>query len=120
MIYNLCEKYFGNGIRCRCLNDYFIYPDFVSHPSNHSIRHSCRQLTALLGTTGVVDGVGHGLFNLLGQCLLQGLRDLAVARGVADLAGLFVAAGVVDRVGEFMLEFGWGLFLDLNVLTRDM
>ena len=51
-----------------------------------------------------MNGVGHSLLDLLGQSLLQSLRHLAVADGVADLARLLVGARVVDRVGEFVLE----------------
>lgn len=58
----------------------------------------------LLLITSVVDGVGNGTLDLLGKSLLQGLRDLAVADGVADFAGLLVGTGVVDGVGEFVLE----------------
>jgi hypothetical protein len=56
-----------------------------------------------------VDGVGDDLLDLLGEALLEGLGDLGVAGGVRDLAGLGVAAGVVDGVGELVLDGLGGL-----------
>jgi hypothetical protein len=60
-----------------------------------------------------VNGVGDDLLDLLGEALLEGLGDLGVAGGVRDLAGLGVAAGVVDGVGELVLDGLGGLVVVL-------
>ena len=56
-----------------------------------------------------MDLLGENLLELLGSGLLDGLRDLAGAGGMADLAGLGVGAGVVDGVRKFVLELGGSL-----------
>jgi hypothetical protein len=56
-----------------------------------------------------VDLLRKHLLELLGSGLLDGLGDLGVASGVADLAGLLVGAGIVDSVGKFVLELGRSL-----------
>lgn len=75
---------------------------------HHRWRRSCiafipSLLCCHLLVAGVVNGVGDGLLNLLGERLLQSLGDLAVSSGMADLASLLVGAGVVDGVGELVL-----------------
>lgn len=58
---------------------------------------------------GVVDGIGDRLLDLLGECLLESLGHFAVADGVADLAGVLVGVGVVDGVGQLVLNAGGDL-----------
>jgi hypothetical protein len=62
-----------------------------------------------------VDFLRENLFELAGSSLLDGLRDLAGAGGVADLAGFLVRAGVVDSVREFVLELGGSLKCDVSM-----
>lgn len=73
----------------------------------------------LLLVASVVNSVGNGTLDLLGKSLLQGLRDLAVADGVADFAGLLVGTGVVDGVGEFVLELCGSLWRKKEVSRED-
>ena len=49
-------------------------------------------------------GVRHSLLDALGETLLQSLGDDAVAGGVGDLASLLVGAGVVEGVGDLLLD----------------
>ena len=56
-----------------------------------------------------MDGVGQDLLELLGDGLLHGVGHLGVAGGVRDLAGLLVAARVMDAVGELVLDAGGDL-----------
>ena len=57
-----------------------------------------------LSTLGVVDSVGKDLLKSLRHTLLHSLGHLGVASGVRDLASLLVAAGVVERVGDLLLD----------------
>lgn len=60
-----------------------------------------------------MDALGKSPLQLLRRCLLDCLGHVALASSVADLAGLLVAAGIVDAIGELLLEaLGCG-FLDL-------
>lgn len=84
---------------------------FITHSielSSDAAHSSCRnhQSKCLLGG---VDLLGENLLELLGCSLLDSLRDLAGAGGVADLASLGVGASVVDGVREFVLELGGSL-----------
>lgn len=56
-----------------------------------------------------MDLVRHNLLDLFRQTLLQGFRDLRVARRVAHFTRLRVAAGVVDGVGELVFDGFGGL-----------
>lgn len=67
-----------------------------------------------------MDLLGEDLLKLLGSGLLNGLRDLAGASGVADLAGLGVRTSVVNGVREFVLELGGSLKygVRMNVIKK--
>ena len=48
--------------------------------------------------------IRHSLLNALRETLLQSLGDDAVASGVRHLASLLVGAGVVEGVGDLLLD----------------
>lgn len=73
---------------------------------------SGRHASASFGV-GRVNALWQSLLEGFGSGFLDGLRDLAGAGGVADLAGLLVAAGVVDAVGDLLLESLGRSLLDL-------
>jgi hypothetical protein len=56
-----------------------------------------------------VDFLREHLLELFGSTLLDGLGNLAGTGGVADLAGVLVRVGVVDGIGELVLELGGSL-----------
>ena len=56
-----------------------------------------------------MDAVWDHLLDLLGETFLEELGDLGVTSGVGDLAGLLVAAGVVEGVGNLVLNVTWNL-----------
>ena len=69
----------------------------ISPPITNNIRST-------YSTASVVEGVGHSLLDALRETLLQSLGNDAVAGGVGDLASLLVGAGVVERVGDLLLD----------------
>jgi hypothetical protein len=64
-----------------------------------------------------VDLLGEDLLKLLGGGLLDGLRDLAGASGVADLAGLGVRASVVNGVRKLVFELGGSLNYGVRMIV---
>jgi hypothetical protein len=56
-----------------------------------------------------MDRIRHRLLDLLRETLLEPLRHFTVARSVRDLARVFVAVGVVRRVGDLVLDGGGDL-----------
>ncbi len=51
-----------------------------------------------------MDGIGNNLLNLLREALLHSLRNLGVAGGVRDFAGLLIAVGVVECVWNLVFD----------------
>ena len=51
-----------------------------------------------------MNSIRHDLFDLLRQTLLKSLRDDRVSRGVGNLAGLLVRAGVVEGIWDLVLD----------------
>jgi len=51
-----------------------------------------------------VESIRHSLLDALRETLLQSLGNDAVAGGVGDLASLLVGAGVVEGVGDLLLD----------------
>jgi hypothetical protein len=62
-----------------------------------------------------VDLVGHNLLDFFGQTFLQSLGNLGVAGCVGDFAGVLVAAGVVDGVGELVFDGLGGLVVSVSL-----
>ena len=51
-----------------------------------------------------MESIRHSLLDALRETLLQSLGNDAVAGGVGDLASLLVGAGVVEGVGDLLLD----------------
>ena len=62
-----------------------------------------------------MDGVWYSLLNRLGETLLESLGDNGVTSGVGDLAGLLVAACVVEGVGKLLLDSRGNLIVTMLV-----